>query len=141
MSIRNARVKDKFAITEVAEKCTPLVRASVVGTYEFMARCFQNTFFIYEQNGKIIGYILGFPNTSMQGEFWLYQVAVLEPYREQKIGSQLFERFIIQVQAEGYKRIRSHYIFSNARSANIHAKFGFKICGEDDRGPFVEKIF
>ena len=138
MSIRNVQVKDKLAVTNVAEICAPLVRASVVGTYEYLARCFQNTFFVYEDNDEIVGYIVGFPNTNVPGEFWLYQVAVIGSQRGKKIGSQLFERFMNQVKAEGYEKIRSHYIFGNERSAKIHEKYGFKACGEDERGPFVE---
>ena len=141
MLIRNVKVKDKFLIAEIAEKSTPYVRASVVGTYEFLARCFQRTFFLCEADSKPVGYIVGFPNTSSEGEFWLYQIAIIEEYREQGIGSQLFEAFINQVKADGYAKIRSHYKFDNDRSAKAHAKFGFKICGKDDRGPFVELIF
>ncbi len=141
MPIRNVQVKDKFAVTKVAENCAPLLRASVNGTYEFLARCFQRTFFVYLDNSEIIGYIVGFPNTSVKGEFWLYQVAINEKYRGRHIGSQLMEKFVNQVKADGYKRIRSHFQFVNEHSKNLHEKFGFKICGQDDRGWFAEVIF
>ncbi|MFX0135136.1 MAG: GNAT family N-acetyltransferase [Candidatus Hodarchaeota archaeon] len=140
MTIRNVQVKDKYAVTEVAENCAPLLRASVYGTYEFLARCFQRTFFVYLDNSKIVGYIVGFPNTSVKGEFWLYQVGIKEHYRKKYIGSQLLERFIEQVKSDGYKRIRSHIQFENEHSKNLHEKFGFKICGQDDKGWFEELI-
>ena len=138
MPIRNARVNDKFTITEVARKCAP-IRNSVVGTYEYLARCFQNTFFVHEEDGEIVGFIVGFPNTSVPGEFWLYQIGVLELHRGKKIGFYLFERFLKQVKEEGYKTCKSHYVFGNEISARLHAKLGFTICGGDERGPFVEK--
>ena len=139
MLIRNVQVKDKFLVTEIAEKSIPYIRSSVVGTYEYLARCFQRSFFLCEDNSKPIGFIVGFPNTSSEGEFWLYQIAILEEYREKGIGSMLFKAFIKQVKSDGYDKIRSHYKFDNERSAKAHAKFSFKPCGkEDDRGPFVE---
>jgi len=140
LGLRNAKVADKFGIAEVAEKSAPYVRPSVVGTYEFLARCFQRTFFVHEDEGKITGFIVGFPNTSIEGEFWLYQIALLDEYRGKGRGSQLFKKFIDQVRSDGYKRIRSHYKFDNERSAAAHAKFGFKKCGEDERGFFVQLI-
>lgn len=140
MSIRNVKVNDKTLITEIAEDSEPYVRPSVVGTYEYLARCFQRTFFLYEENSTPIGFIVGFPNTSTEGEFWLYQIAIKKSYREKGIGSKLFEAFINQVRVDGFVKIRSHYKFDNERSAKAHAKFGFKKCGEDDRGIFVELI-
>lgn len=141
MAIRNAKVEDKFRITELAENCSPLLRASIDGTYEFLARCFENTFFVYEVNGELIGYIVGFPNTAKKGEFWLYQVCVCGKHREKRIGSELLEELINQVKSEGYGRIRSHLQFVNEHSLNLHRKFGFEIYGQDDRGWFLELIF
>ncbi|NVM55173.1 MAG: GNAT family N-acetyltransferase [Candidatus Helarchaeota archaeon] len=138
MSIRNADVKDKVAITELAENCAPLVRPSVIGTYEFLARCFKNTFFVYEEDSKIIGFLVGFPNTAEEGEFWIYQICVCDKYRGKRIGSQLFARFFKQLKSEGYTRVRSHFKFENKHSKNLHEKFGMKVCGQDDRGWFVE---
>ncbi|MFX1296757.1 MAG: GNAT family N-acetyltransferase [Promethearchaeota archaeon] len=140
MPVRNAQVKDKFDITKLAENCAPLVRPSVIGTYEFLARCFSNTFFVYEEE-EIIGYIVGFPNTAVKGEFWIYQICVCDKSRGKGIGSKLFKRFIEQVKSEGYERVRSHFKFENKLSKNIHEKFGMKICGKDDRGWFVEVKF
>ena len=140
MSIRKVQVKDKFAIFHVAENCLPLLRASVLGTYEFLARCFQRTFFVYEENSKIIGYIVGFPNTSTDGEFWLYQVGIIDTHRGKGIGSQLLKLFINQVTSDGYKKIRSHFQFDNEHSKKLHEKFGFNICGQDDKGWFAELI-
>ena len=140
MSIRNVRVKDAPIVTKVAENCVPLVRASVEGTYEFLARCFSNTFFICEENDEIIGYTVGFPNTAKEGEFWIYQVGILNQWRGKGIGSKLFAALFKEVRNKGYERIRSHYKFGNEHSANLHAKFGMKKCGEDERGYFVEAI-
>ena len=141
MPIRNVEVKDAPKVTDVAENCVPLVRASVEGTYEFLARCFSNTFYVYEENEEIIGYTVGFPNTANSGEFWVYQVGVLDKWRCKGIGSKLFEALFRAVKSEGYERIRSHYIFTNEHSGNLHAKFGMEIYGQDERGHFVEAIF
>ncbi|MHA1358935.1 MAG: GNAT family N-acetyltransferase [Candidatus Helarchaeota archaeon] len=125
-------------ITALAENCAPMVRASVVGTYEFLARCFSNTFFVYEERSQILGFIVGFPNTAASGEFWIYQVCVNDKLRGKHIGTKLFARFFEQVKAEGYQRVKSHFKFANKHSKALHEKFGMTICGQDDRGYFVE---
>jgi len=140
MTIRNVSVRDAPIITKVAENCLPFLRPSVEGTYEFLARCFQNTFFVFEENTEIVGFIVGFPNTAAPGEFWIYQCAILSEWRGRGIGSKLFEALFRQVRSEGYKRVRSHYKFDNQHSANLHSKFNMKICGKDARGYFVEAI-
>jgi GNAT superfamily N-acetyltransferase len=144
MSIRNVEVSDKVAITELAKKCAPFLRPSVIGTYEFLARCFRNTFFVYEENkgvsSKILGFIVGFPNTDVQGEFWIYQACLCKKCRSKGIGSLLFERLLQQVKSEGYTSVRSHFKFDNAISKKLHEKFGIKIYDQDDRGWFAELI-
>jgi GNAT superfamily N-acetyltransferase len=137
MSIRNANIEDKFQIEKLAQKCSPNMRPSTAGTYEYLARCFKKTFFVYEENSKILGYIVGFPNTSKLGEFWLYQVCVSRNHRRKGIGSMLFERIIDEIKLGGYKIIKSHFQFPNQHSRNLHEKFGFKIYDEDDIGWFA----
>lgn len=141
MAIRNVKIKDAPIITMIAANCDPLLRPSVEGTYEYLARCFSDTFFIYEENEKIIGFIVGFPNTAKPKEFWIYQAGILDKWRGQGIGSQLFSVLFDSVKSKGYNHILSHYKFSNEHSANLHKKFGMKICGQDDRGYFVEILF
>jgi len=140
MAIRNVEISDKVAITELAKKCAPFLRPSVIGTYEFLARCFSNTFFIYEENAKILGFIVGFPNTAVPGEFWIYQACLCKKCRSKGIGSLLFERLLHQVTSEGYTSVRSHFKFDNATSKKVHEKFGMKIYDQDDRGWFAELL-
>jgi L-amino acid N-acyltransferase YncA len=138
MPIRNVKVSDSIEITTLAENCAPLIRASVVGTYEFLARCFSNTFLVYEEGGKILGFLVGFPNTAAKGEFWIYQVCISDKLRSKGIGTQLFQRLFDQLKAEGYTRVRSHYKFENTHSRNLHEKFGMKQCGQNELGWFCE---
>jgi len=138
MSIRNAKVEDAKIITEIAKNYAPMLRPSVEGTYEYLARCFSNTFFVYEIEGEIVGFIVGFPNTNKQDEFWIYQIAVLDKYRKKGIGTKLFKRLLDQVKKEGYKSIKSHYIFENKASEALHKKFGMNIFSSDERGYFVK---
>ncbi len=138
-NLRNAEIEDKIKIAEVAEKCAPWVRNSVMGTYEFLARCFRRYFFVIErENNELLGFIVGFPNIDIEGEFWLYQVAVLPEVRRNDLGSKLFDALKKQVVEDGYKVMKSHYRFDNEKSKNLHAKFGFTPDGTaDERGPFV----
>ncbi|MHC1591871.1 MAG: GNAT family N-acetyltransferase [Candidatus Helarchaeales archaeon] len=141
MTIRNVCIQDKQRITALAQECSPMLRPSVEGTYEFLARCFSNTFFVHEDGQELLGFIVGFPNTAVRGEFWLYQVCVKPDARGRKIGSELFEKFVLTVKDEGYERIFSHVKFGNEISLKLHQKFGFKIHEEDDRGMILELKF
>jgi L-amino acid N-acyltransferase YncA len=137
--LRTAEIEDTVKIAEVAERCAPWVRNSVVGTYEFLARCFRRYFFVIEgDHGQLLGYIVGFPNIDVDREFWLYQVAVLPEVRRNDLGSKLFDALKKKVVEDGYAVMKSHYRFDNEKSKILHAKFGFKPDGtSDERGPFV----
>lgn len=138
-NLRNVEIEDKFKIAEVAEKCAPPIRSSVVGTYEYLARCFRSYFLVVENDeGEIVGFISGFPNLDVKGEIWIYQVAILEDFRGHGFGSMLFEAFISQAKKDGYKILKSHYVWDNEISAGLHSKYGFEKFGKDDRGPFIK---
>lgn len=138
IKIRNATLEDKYAITELANNCAPDLRPSVLGTYEYFARCFKSTFFVYEENNELKGYIVGFPNIDVEGEYWLYQVCVHRSLRGKKVGSKLIVPFIEKIKELGYKNIRSHA--NNQHSVNLHEKYGFKKYEQDESGWFMELI-
>lgn len=134
------KLDDKYVLTDLAANCAPKIRPSVVGTYEFLSRCFNSTFFVYEEENEIKAYMVGFPNIDSEGEeYWIYQVCVHGSLRGKKIGSQLFEVFLKKVEEMGYKRIRSQV--TNEHSVNLHEKYGFKKIAPDERGWIMELTF
>ncbi|MHA1298329.1 MAG: GNAT family N-acetyltransferase [Candidatus Helarchaeota archaeon] len=139
MSIRNANLEDVQAITDLANNCAPNLRPSVFGTYEYFTYCFRSTFLVYEDGGKLQGFIVGFPNIDVKGEFWLYQICVHSSQRGAGIGSKLMIPFIEKVREKGYKTIKSHA--NNQHSKNLHEKYGFKEYNKDERGWFLELVF
>ena len=138
MSIRNAELEDVQAITDLANNCAPDLRPSVFGTYEYFARCFRSTFFVYEENDLIKGYVVGFPNIDVKGEYWLYQICVHSELRSKKIGSKLIVPFIEEIKKKGNNSIKSHA--NTQHSANLHEKYGFKTYETDESGWFMELI-
>lgn len=124
MSIRNARMEDKHVLTALAKRCEPQIRPTVVGTYEFLARCFQSTFFVYEEEGEIKAYMVGFPNVDVKGEIWIYQICVHESLRGKRVGTQLFDAFMKTVKEQGYKTVLSQV--TNDISIKLHEKFGLE---------------
>ncbi|MFX1450486.1 MAG: GNAT family N-acetyltransferase [Promethearchaeota archaeon] len=139
MSIRNAELEDTQQITDVANNCAPNLRPSAFGTYEYFTRCFRSTFLVYEENEEIKGFVVGFPNIDVKGEYWLYQICVYSELRSKKIGSKLIVPFIEKIKEMGYKNIKSHA--NNQHSVNLHEKYGFKKYDTDESGWFLELTF
>ncbi|MHA1377480.1 MAG: GNAT family N-acetyltransferase [Candidatus Helarchaeota archaeon] len=139
MIIRNANHEDVQAITELAQNCAPNLRPSVFGTYEYFTYCFRSTFFVFEEDNEIKGFIVGFPNIDVKGEYWLYQICVHSSIRSKNVGSKIIVPFIEKIKEMGYTHIKSHA--NNQHSKNLHEKFGFKEYDQDQSGWFMKLEF
>jgi ribosomal protein S18 acetylase RimI-like enzyme len=121
--IREAEEKDACKVEELAKKCPPL-RASVEGTYEYLALCFKRYFLLAECQGEIIGFVVGFP--SLEGKMWIYQIAVNKEHRLRKIANRLLTEEIKRSQLDGYKTMGVRALKSNEASIELLKNFGFK---------------
>ncbi|GAF63843.1 GNAT family N-acetyltransferase [Alkalihalobacillus trypoxylicola] len=92
---------------------------------------FQNTSYIMEKDGELIGFIIGFLSQSQSEKAYIHFVGVHPNYRQLKIGKRLYEHFIHNVKESGVKTL--HCITSpiNKGSIAYHQKLGFSIVKGD----------
>ncbi|MCF6409821.1 GNAT family N-acetyltransferase [Pseudalkalibacillus salsuginis] len=88
---------------------------------------FNNTSFIAEQDGKIVGFLIGFLSQSSPEEAYIHFVGVDPDYRKYAIGRTLYHRFFEVVKEHGRNTIRAITSPVNKGSIAYHTKMGFEI--------------
>jgi ribosomal protein S18 acetylase RimI-like enzyme len=88
---------------------------------------FQNTSFIAEEKGEIIGFLIGFLSQSHMNEAYIHFVGVHPEYRGKKIGKQLYSHFFDIIKQNKRNTIRCVTSPVNKTSIAYHTKMGFKI--------------
>jgi ribosomal protein S18 acetylase RimI-like enzyme len=88
---------------------------------------FNNTSFIAEKDGVIIGFLIGFLSQSNFSEAYIHFVGVHPNYRKQKIGKVLYEEFFKISRQNSRSIIRCVTSPVNKASINFHLKMGFSI--------------
>ncbi len=121
--LREARESDAEAVERLAKICQPL-RASVKGTYEYMVLGFKRYFLLALHDDKVIGFIVGFP--SLEGDVWIYQIAVHPVYREKGVGEKLLGEELKRLRSDNRSVVRVRILESNRPSMSLFKKFGFK---------------
>ena len=66
---------------------------------------FQNTSFIAEEKGEIIGFLIGFLSQSHMNEAYIHFVGVHPEHRGTKIGKQLYSHFFDVIKQNGRNTI------------------------------------
>jgi ribosomal protein S18 acetylase RimI-like enzyme len=123
MRIREAEEEDAVNIEKLAKECSPL-RASIHGTYEYLALCFRRYFLVVEEE-EIMGFIIGLPNVDIRGEYWIYQIAVNPVHRRKRIAENLLEEEIRKFKADGCKCIKARVLKYNDPSIELFTKANF----------------
>ena len=126
-TIREVEEEDSTEIERLARMCSPL-RASVTGTYEYLALCFKRYFLVAECN-RIIGFIIGLPNIGVEGEWWVYQIATDPAHRREKIAENLFGEEVKRFKSDGFKKIKTRILATNKSSIELFIKYGFEKAG------------
>ncbi|WP_221568909.1 GNAT family N-acetyltransferase [Alkalihalobacillus sp. TS-13] len=88
---------------------------------------FNNSSFIAEENGKIIGFLIGFMSQSNENEAYIHFVGVHPDYRKHNIGKQLYEEFYKTALKEDRSIVRAVTSPVNKVSVAYHTKMGFEI--------------
>lgn len=88
---------------------------------------FSNTSFIAEEDGKIIGFLIGFLSQSHPNEAYIHFVGICPEYRKQKIGKHLYNHFFNVVKQKGRNIVRCVTSPVNKVSIAYHTKMGFEI--------------
>jgi ribosomal protein S18 acetylase RimI-like enzyme len=87
---------------------------------------FCNTSFIVESNGEITGFLIGFLSQSNSEEAYIHFVGIHPGFRQQGVGSILYEQFFQTIQM--FDRVRVKCVTSplNKISIAYHVRMGFE---------------
>jgi len=88
---------------------------------------FNNTSFIAENDGQMIGFLVGFLSQSKPEEAYIHFVGVHPEYRKLMIGKQLYNEFFQVVKQKGCRLVRCVTSPVNKVSIAYHTKMGFEI--------------
>ncbi|WP_371925924.1 GNAT family N-acetyltransferase [Halobacillus sp. A5] len=88
---------------------------------------FNNSSFIVEQDGKVIGFLIGFMSQSHLREAYIHFVGVHPDFRKHSIGKQLYDKFFKTAVKEDRSLVRAVTSPVNKGSIAYHTKMGFEI--------------
>ncbi|RAS87272.1 GNAT family N-acetyltransferase [Priestia endophytica] len=88
---------------------------------------FKNTSFIAEEEGEIIGFLIGFLSQSYSNEAYIHFVGIHPEHRGKGIGRQLYNQFFDVIKQHGRSIIRCVTSPVNKDSIAYHTKMGFEI--------------
>ncbi|WP_232699417.1 GNAT family N-acetyltransferase [Brevibacillus daliensis] len=88
---------------------------------------FQETSYIVEENGEIVGFLIGFLSQTRNNEAYIHFVGIHPKYRQIGIGRKLYLTFFNKVQENGVKTVRCVTSPENKNSIAYHTKLGFVI--------------
>jgi ribosomal protein S18 acetylase RimI-like enzyme len=88
---------------------------------------FKNTSFIAENDGELVGFLIGFLSQSDKDAAYIHFVGVNPDYRKNNIGSQLYHEFFKEIKKNNISVVRAVTSPVNKVSIAYHRKMGFEI--------------
>ncbi len=88
---------------------------------------FNNTSFIVEVQGQLVGFLIGFLSQSEPSNAYIHFVGVHPEHRKQHLGQALYERFFALARARGAHAVRAITGTVNTGSQAFHTRLGFKV--------------
>lgn len=92
---------------------------------------FKQTSFIAENNGEIVGFLIGFYSQTFKDEAYIHFIGVHPEHRSLHIGRQLYETFFIEVKNANRSIVKCVTSPVNKASISFHKKMGFNIVEGD----------
>lgn len=86
---------------------------------------FQSTSFIAEEDGNIIGFLVGFFSQTHRNETYIHFVGVHPEYRKAGVARKLYELFFETVKQQGCHTVRCVTSPVNKTSIAFHTRLGF----------------
>ena len=93
---------------------------------------FNDTSFVIEKDGQMIGFLIGFISPALKDEAYVHFMGVHPDFRKKGIGTTLYERFFEICQKHGRRIIRACTSPVNRGSVVFHQRIGFRIEPGDD---------
>lgn len=92
---------------------------------------FRDTSFVAENQGRIIGFLVGFLSQTYPDEAYVHFLGVHPSFRKQGVGWALYSRFFDAVEQRGRNVVRLVTSPVNKQSIAFHTHIGFKIDPQD----------
>jgi ribosomal-protein-alanine N-acetyltransferase len=108
----------KLASITLPERYNPSI-------FNYFFETFPKGFIVAENDHKIIGFIIGVKIN--QGLAKILMLSVSELFRNQKIGTSLFKKFLEEISTEDIKNIQLEVRSDNINAIKFYEKNGFKI--------------
>ncbi|GAK10801.1 GNAT family N-acetyltransferase [Geomicrobium sp. JCM 19039] len=103
---------------------------------------FQPTSFIADEDGEILGFLIGFLSPARTNEAYIHFVGVDPNHRQKSIGKNLYEHFFSTAQQERRSIVRAVTSPVNEASIAYHVKMGFSIeRGKEENGIHIHKNY
>ncbi|MDY7043085.1 MAG: GNAT family N-acetyltransferase [Bacillota bacterium] len=93
---------------------------------------FNNSSFIAEENGKIIGFLIGFVSQSQTNTAYIHFIGVHPNHRNMQIGKRLYHTFFQVMKRFNVEVIRCVTSPKNRNSIAFHTHMGFDIVEGDN---------
>ncbi|WP_057762016.1 GNAT family N-acetyltransferase [Cytobacillus praedii] len=126
MEIRSVKVSDYYVIS-------PLINVWWGGRNmsdmlpKLFFKHFTQTSFIAENDGKLVGFLIGFLSQTHSNEAYIHFVGVHPEYRKLNIGKHLYKKFFKVVKQNNRSMVRCVTSPVNKGSIAFHTKMGFEI--------------
>lgn len=94
---------------------------------------FQESSFVFEGSGKIVGFLVGFISPSCKQTGYVHFIGVDPIFRKKRIASQLYQAFIQYCASKNVTTIKCVTSPRNKKSIAFHHKLGFKAAEYDEK--------
>ncbi|UUZ83722.1 GNAT family N-acetyltransferase [Paenibacillus sp. P26] len=88
---------------------------------------FQDTSFIAEQEGQVIGFLIGFVSQTIPTEAYVHFIGVHPDCRKDGVAKDLYQMFFEKVREKGCNVVRCVTSPVNKSSIAFHTRMGFQI--------------
>ncbi|NJD77308.1 MAG: GNAT family N-acetyltransferase [Candidatus Methanoperedens sp.] len=129
MKIRTATQEDFLEIHKFTAVCLPSENYPE-HVYKIILRYFGDYCFIGEENGQILGFVMGIVPQSFPGTCFLWQIGVNPPHQGKGIGKKLLREVEEKLEKKGFTRIEATIDPVNIPSQKLFEKMGFKNISE-----------
>lgn len=95
---------------------------------------FQQSSFVFEENGKVIGFLIGFVSQTCKETGYVHFVGVDPVYRKNKVATRLYLEFIAHCKSQKITVIKCVTSPRNKKSVAFHHELGFKASEYNEKG-------
>jgi predicted GNAT superfamily acetyltransferase len=123
--IRQLELRDYEAVSEAIASWLDISWAGQVAPGYFLH--FADTGFVAEEDGKLIGFLLGFVSQSRPGEAYIHLAGVHPSRRGSGVGRRLYETFFAAVEERGCHTVSAITGPLSPESLAFHRSLGFEV--------------